>query len=117
MFETFLADLAEDNEPLEIGSYIALIRRISNHVVYVKLEEIGIGNTSQVKVRWKERPCYRLDVSKNTVLALDCTTHHSQEMKKWYYIWEPHRLKLLKLCEQAKIKEKKNKRKLQWKPV
>ena len=114
-FTTFLADLSDDDEPLEIGSYIALIRRISNHVLYLKLEHVSTGAVPQVQCRWKDRINYQLNLKTNTVRAIECKPHHSSEMKKWYYVWEPHRLKLLKLCEQTKLDEKKNKRKLSWK--
>jgi hypothetical protein len=115
MFETFLADLSEDSEPLGIDSYVALIRRHSNHVLYLQLKEISVGKVSQVECRWKDRITYRLNLETNTVHAIECKPQHVQDMKQWYYVWEPHRLKLIQLCEQERIKEKKRKKKLQWK--
>ena len=96
----------------ENGSTIYLVRRHSGHVLETRLTDVSTGQVPQVEVEWFKsyKYRYRLNLKENTVHALDATTKHKDEMRAWYYVWEPQRKLLMKLCEEAHIKEKKRKK-------
>lgn len=98
----------------KIGSVIYLVRKLSNHLIETRLTAFSVGAVPQVEVEWLKsaRYQYRLNLKENTVLALDATAKHKEEMKLWYTIWEPQRKLLIKLCEENAAKEKKRKKKL-----
>lgn len=101
-------------ESIAIGETVYLVRKISGHLLEMKLTAVSIGTVPQVEVEWLKsyKYQYRLDLKKNTVHAIDATTKHKEEMKLWYEVWEPQRLLLIKLCEETALKEKKRKKRL-----
>jgi hypothetical protein len=105
-----LKDLPETyDKPMKIGSSVYLVRKISNHVTEMILEEIG---ERYVEVRFNLQNRYKLDLEKNEVIAIDATVRHRQEMKAWFVCWEPQRLTLLKMCKSKKTDTKKRRKTL-----
>ncbi len=104
----YLKDLPEVyDKPIKIGSSIYLIRRVSGEVLETSLQHLITGSKPVVEVKWNEQHLYRLSLEDNTVNAVDCKLRHRQDMKLWYKVWEPHRLKLIELFfEQKKTKKK-----------
>lgn len=99
---------------VSIGDVIYLVRKISGHLLEMKLTAVSIGTVPQAEVEWLKsyKYQYRLDLKKNTVHAIDATAKHKEEMKLWYEVWEPQRKLLIKLCEETALKEKKRKKRL-----
>ncbi len=115
----FLKELEELREflgdtPIEIGSTIYLVRKISGHLLETKLTALSIGKVPEVEVEWLKsyKYCYRLNLRDNTVHALDATHKHKEEMRLWYQLYEPQRKLLIKLCEDNAVKEKKRKKRI-----
>lgn len=115
MVPSSLSDLGfHQPTSIAIGETVYLVRKISGHLLEMKLTAVSIGTVPQVEVEWLKsyKYQYRLDLKKNTVHAIDATQKHKEEMKLWYEIWEPQRKLLIKLCEETALKEKKRKKKL-----
>jgi hypothetical protein len=103
-----LKDLPETyDKPMKIGSSVYLVRKISNHVTEMILEDIG---ERCVEVRFNLQNRYRLELEKNEVVAIDATIKHRQDMKAWWTIWEPQRITLLKMCKSKKTEVKKSRK-------
>jgi hypothetical protein len=103
-----LKDLPETyDKPMKVGSSVYLVRKISNHVTEMILEEIG---ERYVEVRFNLQNRYKLDLEKNEVIALDATIKHRQEMKLMWTIWLPQRETLLKMCKSQKTDTKKRRK-------
>lgn len=98
----------------KIGDTIFLVRKISNHLLETKLIAFSLGEIPQVEVEWSKssKYQYRINLKENTVHAIDATAKHKQEMRLWYEVWEPHRLLLITLCKENRLKEKRNKKRL-----
>lgn len=78
---------------MQIGDTVNLVRKITGDILPVELTEfLTKGSTPMVEVRWKSnRYRYKLDLTKNEVLALDATQDHRQAMRAWYLVSEDHR--------------------------
>ena len=100
--------------PIHIGCTIYLVRKISGHLIECKLLAYSVGTVPQVELEWLKsyKYQYRINLSDNTVHALEATTKHKDEMKLWYNCYEPQRKLLIKLCEDNALKEKRRKKKL-----
>lgn len=99
----YLEDIEGDfPEPISKGSTIYLVRKISGEILAVTLDIVLTGAKPMVEVSWDTRHRYKLDLVKNEVIALDATTRHRQNMKSWYYIWEPHKMMLTALFWEVK---------------
>lgn len=85
---------------MQLGDTIKLIRRITDEPL--EMELVGVlakAPTPAVEVAWLKdrRYRYKLDLTKNEVLALDATPAHRQSMRAWYRLSEEDRHKLTEL--------------------
>lgn len=93
-----LKDLSVNpDKNIKEGDKVFLIRKISGHVLETKLLSIGSQGRPHCEVQWvkDKSDCYRLDLEKNTVNAIDASPRHRQEMLRLWEIWEPVRLVLI----------------------
>lgn len=112
---THLDDLGfSQPDKVSMGDTVYLVRKVSGHVLEMKLTAVSIGTIPQAEVEWLKsyKYQYRLNLKENTVHAIDATQKHKDEMRLWYEVWEPQRKLLIKLCEETALKEKKRKKKL-----
>lgn len=95
---------------MKIGDSVYIIRKYSNEKVECILLDIA-ENRKVVRVHWvKARGItYELDLVKNLVLCSGSQRERS-EIKRWFSVYEPHRISLLKLFEP----KEKSKRKEQY---
>lgn len=91
---------------MKLGDSVNLIRKITNEILPVTLDQILTKNAQpMVEVYWKSnRYRYKLDLTKNLVLAIDATNDHRQSMRVWYTISEDHRKALTELFWNTKRK-------------
>lgn len=112
--QLYLKDLNPFVESVSIDDDIYLVRKLSGHVLVMKIDALITGTKPAIEVYWSRRKAckYKLELTKNEVLAVDATTKHRNEMKVFWEIYEPHRLALIKLWESENIKLKKQRKKL-----
>lgn len=85
---------------MQVGDTVKLIRKITNEPLETELTGVLTRGTSPaVEVAWRKdrRYRYKLDLSKNEVLAIDATQDHRQTMRAWYRLSEEDRSALTEL--------------------
>lgn len=113
----FLKEL-ENYKPknIKIGSVVYIVRRLSGHVEETKL--IDVRDTSRVVVlEWNPRYKYQVNLDKNEIKALNCLEKHRLEMKRMWYVWEPHVMLLIKTFYSANIEMKAPKKAFDYRSV
>lgn len=85
---------------MRVGDTVKLFRKITNEPLEMELTGVlAKGVTPAVEVSWLKdrRYRYKLDLSKNEVLAIDATQSHRQSMRAWYQLSEEDRAALIAL--------------------